>query len=161
MLPDATVCDCIWQRWRMVRRSFAPWVPVEDILQDACVGYIEAARARRLDSPLGYAYRILGNQVTMAIRAAQLDRRHEDLGAVMERPHRAPDPERQAIESQSRRNALAIVRRVDEVVWRCCVAGESRDETCAALGITETQYNLRKSRGKAMAAERYQRRFGN
>jgi RNA polymerase sigma-70 factor, ECF subfamily len=78
------------------------------------------------------------------------------------RDHRAT-PERRMIERQTFELTLKILKalskREQEVIQRFYLRDESPDEICGAMGLSETQYRLIKSRAKQRLGELCQRRM--
>lgn len=155
------VCAFIWRKRWSVQQFFS--VPADDVLQETCCGYIEAAAKGKIDRPLSYACGILRNKIVEFIGDLQASRRCVDISVLYETPWPFPDPEQQAIRKEARLNALAVVQSLKpkqaEVIRRGYIEGEPTATTCREMGLSKTQYRLLKHRGKALAAECYRHRY--
>jgi len=134
---------------------------VQDRVHDTLVAVVVAIRKSQLKEP----ERLPGFVRTIAQRlaashVAELVRQRAasaDLSAIHNMPYTALDPEQELIRRQQRQlaekllNALSPIDR--QILWRFYIEGETAQRICRQLGLTETQFRLRKNRAKERFAE--------
>jgi len=138
-----------------------------DALHDLFIVVIEQIRNGDVRDPerlMGYVMTIVRRHVAGTIEHRQLERRTcspVDYAPPL-RDHYAT-PERLLIEQQIFQLTLQILKalskREQEVILRSYMREESPVEICGAMGLTETQYRLIKSRAKQRLGEMCRRRM--
>jgi RNA polymerase sigma factor (sigma-70 family) len=90
-------------------------------------------------------------------------RNHQSTGPAMTLSDNEPAPERKVIEQESQDAALRMLgglpKRDREVVVRFYLDGQTTEEICRVLNLTEAQFRLIISRAKARYRELARRRF--
>jgi DNA-directed RNA polymerase specialized sigma24 family protein len=129
----------------------------EDSVQDAVLAVLVAHRAGKIHSgkPSVYAHGVAHYTYTHLVERTVRERRRR--APLTDRPSTAAwaSPECTALARESEdlvALALSVMPPDFRDVWELELSGRTQAEICAALGITETQYRLRKSRGKMAAA---------
>lgn len=137
------------------------WDDADDLLHEAYVDAVRQIRRGDLNEPerfMGYLRSITSRKMLACIqeRVEERDgmRKRELFGEVQLYQHATPqDIEAEALEHEQRRIALAALaklRKVDrEILTRAYLDGETKDQTCERMSLTETQYRLLKSRALA------------
>jgi RNA polymerase sigma-70 factor (ECF subfamily) len=140
---------------------------LEDRLHDVFLIITQSIQRGELREPerlMGYVRTIVRRQVAAHIDVAVQARNHlADLASGIHLTDQHPDPERRAIENQRIDLALrmlnSIPKRDREVLMRFYLKEQQPDQICQAMGLTETQFRLIKSRAKARFGELGKRRF--
>jgi RNA polymerase sigma factor (sigma-70 family) len=138
-----------------------------DAMHDLFIVVIEQIRNGDVRDPerfMGYVMTIVRRHVAGRIEHRQAERRTcwpADYTPPV-RDHGAT-PERLLIEQQILQLTLSILKalskREQEVILRSYMREESPVEICGAMGLTETQYRLIKSRAKQRLGEMCRRRM--
>jgi RNA polymerase sigma factor (sigma-70 family) len=129
----------------------------EDLTQQVLLEAIEALRAGRLDDPdrlAGYIRAIARNKVFERIRTYQLNReRFVNDGLALPIAAASQGPEELAVTKERVKMAREVLRSMNardrEVLSRFYLLEQSRDQICAEMNLTATQFRLLKSRAKA------------
>jgi RNA polymerase sigma factor (sigma-70 family) len=139
---------------------------LNDRVHDLFVMVTESIQNGELREPerlMGYVRTVERRQVANQIDHEMRERRQTSSVEVRMLRDRSASPERAAMEqefSEATMRVLAGLRRRDrEILVRAFIDEESGDEICRAMGLTETQYRLNKSRAKARFLELCRRRF--
>jgi RNA polymerase sigma factor (sigma-70 family) len=107
---------------------------------------------------MGFVRTVVRRQVAAHIdRAVRARREQADLQVVTSISDGRSNPEQDAI-SQQRQDIMTVVlrslsRRDREVLTRFYLLGESQEQICGEMELTETQFRLLKSRAKARFEE--------
>ena len=129
---------------------------VEDRVHDTLVVVVSNIRNKQLQDPArlpGYLYGIARHQVAAYIAEAVRNRAESaDLQAAAGVRHRGANPEQTSIARQQRelaRRLLASLSEMDQqVLVRFYYQGQKPEQICRDLGLSDTQFRLRKSRAK-------------
>ena len=130
---------------------------VEDRLHDVFVKVVVAIREGHLREPqrlAGFIRTIAWRQIAAFIDQA-VERRSlvEDVSGALRVASRAPNPEQLAIDKQWMQRAIEILQsfpRVDrEILSRFYWQDQDAAHICRELGLTATQFRLRKTRAKS------------
>jgi RNA polymerase sigma-70 factor (ECF subfamily) len=140
---------------------------LDDKVHDVFVIVTQAIRRGDLREPerlMGYVRTVVRRQVAAHIEDAVQERRsHTDLEGTLVLADHHPDPEHGAIERQNeevaRRVLNSISKRDREVLIRFYLDEQKPEQICQAMGLTETQFRLIKSRAKARFGALGKRRF--
>jgi DNA-directed RNA polymerase specialized sigma24 family protein len=124
----------------------------------AVVEAVDKGKVLQADHLGGFALGMARMQTRRYIRTA-IDERRRSVVVDFERmAGGSPGPERQAIERQRlsfvRRGLRCLPIRQCEVLRRS-LESESKDEICAAMDLSATEFRLAKSRGLARVRERF------
>jgi RNA polymerase sigma factor (sigma-70 family) len=134
---------------------------LEDKVHDTFLTVVQAIRRGDLREPerlMGFVRTIVRRQVAAYIDAVVHDRReqaslHSGLGITDGRS----DPEQDAIAHQQteimERVLRSISRQDREILTRFYLQGQSQEQICAEMNLTETQFRLLKSRAKSRFGE--------
>lgn len=129
---------------------------IEDKVHDTFVAVVTAIQAGQLRQPASlpaFVKTIAQRQVTGHI--SETIRRHLEPADVLWQ--QSADPERALIDRQQQEFAQRILKALPEIdrqiLKRFYFEGQSAEQICQALQITETQFRLRKSRAKQRVAE--------
>lgn len=133
----------------------------DDIVQDATWTIISQVKAGELRDPnavLGYAQTIVRNRVRQQYVSTRNDCSLNDAFGVC---HPAPSPESELIRKDMAELEFDILQSVSatmspldlEILTRFYIQEQTKEEVCEALGITETQFRLAKSRAKLLVAQ--------
>jgi RNA polymerase sigma-70 factor, ECF subfamily len=140
---------------------------LNDSVHDLFVVVTESIQNGEVRDPerlMGYVRTIVRRHVAGRIENRVTERRTRWSGEYTPplRDHRAT-PERRIIERQTFELTLKILKtlskREQEVILRFYLRDESPDEICGAMGLSETQYRLIKSRAKQRLGELCRRRM--
>jgi RNA polymerase sigma factor (sigma-70 family) len=127
---------------------------------------VQRGELREPEQLMGYARTVVRRQV-----AAHLDsavhalRDQQSIDPAMTLSDHEPGPERKAIEQESQDVALRMLgglpKRDREVLVLFYLHGQTTEEICRVLNLTETQFRLIISRAKARYRELGRRRFSS
>jgi RNA polymerase sigma-70 factor (ECF subfamily) len=143
-------------------RRRLPLEESKDRLHEVFLILVEAIQAGRIEDPRafpGYAVTVAKRQAWTEIRGRSGGRECSCDDGVMERvfADTAQDPYNLLADAEQQallNRALDMLHpRQREVLRRFYVQEESKDEICAAMDLTETQFRLLKSRAKARFGE--------
>jgi RNA polymerase sigma-70 factor (ECF subfamily) len=134
---------------------------LDDRVHDTFLTVAQAIHRGDLREPerlMGYVHTIVRRQVAAQIEENVHSRKHEiDLDWGLAVHDAASNPEQTAIQSQNediaRRVLNSITPRDREVLIRFYLEEQSAEQICDAMGLTETQFRLLKSRAKARFGE--------
>jgi RNA polymerase sigma-70 factor (ECF subfamily) len=140
---------------------------LDDKVHDVFVIITQAIRNGELREParlMGYIHTVVRRQIVGYIdRAVSLRRNRVELDFDEALCDLHPDPETEAIQRENGELALRVLQSIPkrdrEVLTRFYFKEESPDEICRALGLSETQFRLIKSRAKARFGELGRRRL--
>ncbi len=140
---------------------------LDDKVHDTFLIVVQAIRRGELREPerlMGFVRTVVRRQVAAHIdRCVQTRKEHTDLETGFTVSDRRNNPEEDAIARQRReimRKVLSSVSRRDrDILTRFYLLGESQEQICAGMGLTETQFRLLKSRAKARFGELGKRRL--
>ena len=123
---------------------------VDDKVHDTFLAVVTAVRAAQMKSPEklpAFLYSIAHRQVAGCIAEAVRQRSRPPVV-----PAEQPDPEQQAQRRQQRRLAAEVLGRLEsaerEILVRFYVREQDAAQICQELGLSETQFRLRKHRAK-------------
>ncbi|MBI3693727.1 MAG: sigma-70 family RNA polymerase sigma factor [Acidobacteria bacterium] len=133
---------------------------VEDKVHDTFLAVVNAIRDGQLREPgrmAGFVRTILERQLAGYFTEAQ--RRQglssEDVSQIQ--PRERLNPEQEAMRAERRRFARKILRGLPEVdreiLMRFYLEGQTAEQICFQLGVSETQFRLRKNRAKQRFGE--------
>jgi RNA polymerase sigma-70 factor (ECF subfamily) len=140
-------------------------LPIEeskDRLHEVFLILVEAIQDGRIEDPRafpGYAVTVAKRQAWTQIRSRSGGRECNFEEGVMERVFADPkdDPYKMIADAEQRallNRALGLLHpRQREVLRRFYIHEESKEEICASMNLTETQFRLLKSRAKARFGE--------
>jgi RNA polymerase sigma factor (sigma-70 family) len=140
---------------------------LDDKVHDIFIIVAQAIRRGDLRDPdrlMGYVRTVVRRQVAAHIEDAIHQRRnYSDLDGTLVMADHQPNPENGAIERQNEELAMRILNSISkrdrEVLIRFYLEEQAPSEICRAMGLTETQFRLIKSRAKARFGELGKRRF--
>jgi len=140
---------------------------VEDLVHDLFVIVVETIRRGDLREPdrlMGFVRTVLHRQLSLGIsRMIQRRETSINLESAAGLTAAEPTPEQRAAAHQNAtimKQVLGKMRARDrEVLSRFYLREESPERICAEMGLTETQFNLLKSRAKAKLTELVQRKL--
>jgi RNA polymerase sigma factor (sigma-70 family) len=140
---------------------------VEDRVHDLFVVLVESVRSGAVREPerfMGFVRTILYRQLNRGIsRAIESRETMTDLGTTAEWAGEDATPEQKAIEGQQIRlmqEALRTLKKKDsEVLTRFYLREQPRERIQAEMGLSETQFNLLKTRAKAKLVEGMKRKL--
>ncbi|MGA2434815.1 MAG: sigma-70 family RNA polymerase sigma factor [Bryobacteraceae bacterium] len=140
---------------------------LDDKVHDTFLIVVQAIRRGELRSPerlMGFVRTVVRRQVAAHIdHCVQIRREQTDLETGFAVWDRHNNPEEDAIARQRREimtNVLRSVSRRDrDILTRFYLLGESQEQICAEMGLSETQFRLLKSRAKARFGELGKRRL--
>lgn len=132
-------------------------VDLDDHVHDAYLTVIQAIRTGTLREPealMGFVKTIIRRQVAAGIDCAVQSRREradfEVSAFVMDDRQ---NPEQEAIGRQKTQLMVQVLEEISprdrEILTRFYLYGQSQDEICREMQLTETQFRLLKSRAKA------------
>ena len=134
---------------------------LDDRMHDTFITVAQAIQRGELREPerlMGYVRTIARRRVAAQIEENVYSRAHEtdlDSGLAVRDAHR--DPEQSAIQSQNddiaRKMLKSIGPRDREILIRFYLEEQPAEQICNAMGLTETQFRLLKSRAKASFGE--------
>ena len=133
---------------------------VEDKVQDTFLAVVNAIRDGRLREPgrmAGFVRTILERQLAgyFTETSRRLGLSGEDVSQLQ--PQERLNPEQEAMRAERRRFARRILRGLPEVdreiLMRFYLEGHTAEQICAHLGVSETQFRLRKNRAKERFGE--------
>lgn len=137
----------------------------EDLAQDVLLEAIAAIRAGRLDDPdrlAGYIRAIAHHKVCAKIGEYRTQRERFVDVLRFPLPANQVGPEEQVIINQRSELALKMLNelrpRDREVLRRFYLDGQSPEQICREMGLSDTQFRLLKSRAKERVAKLGQRR---
>jgi RNA polymerase sigma factor (sigma-70 family) len=134
---------------------------LEDKVHDTFLIVVQAicrGELREPDRLMGFVRTVVRRQVAAHIdRAVQARREQADLQCGTSISDGRSNPEQDAI-SRQRQDIMTVVlrslsRRDREILTRFYLLGESQEQICGEMGLTETQFRLLKSRAKARFGE--------
>lgn len=136
-------------------------VDLDDRVHDAYLTVVQAIRNDSLREPealMGFVKTIIRRQVAAGIdEAVQSRREHAEFDAGVMVSDERQNPEQEAIGRQKLDLMVQVLREISardrEILTRFYVQGQSQDEICAAMNLSETQFRLLKSRAKARFGE--------
>jgi RNA polymerase sigma-70 factor (ECF subfamily) len=119
---------------------------------------IQRGELREPDRLMGFVRTIVRRQVAAYIdRAVQARRDHADLQSGLAVCDPRSDPEAGLIEEERREIMVQVLRSVSrrdrEILTRFYLHGESQQQICNEMHLSETQFRLLKSRAKARFGE--------
>lgn len=139
-------------RWRLGEVATAE---LEDRLHDAFLAAYEAIRAGAIRNPErlhSFISTIVRHQATMALRGFAKKRQHCDISDYTQLEHEVPGQDQMlmaAERSELLSELLGELKPMDrEILIRFYLRGQSREAICKEMGLTSTQFRLRKSRAK-------------
>jgi RNA polymerase sigma factor (sigma-70 family) len=134
---------------------------LDDRVHDAYLTVVHAIRNGSLREPaalMGFVKTIIRRQVAAGIDEVVQSRRERaefDAGVLI--PDERQNPEQEAIGKQKIDLMAQVLREISdrdrEILTRFYVHNQSQEEICQAMGLTETQFRLLKSRAKARFGE--------
>ncbi len=138
---------------------------LDDRVHDTFLIVLEAIRAGDLRQPerlIGFVRTIVRRQVASYIdRAVRVRRKHVDLEYGAGVADLRSDPERSVIEREQADLMVRILRGVDrrdrEILTRFYLLGQTAEQICADMNLSETQFRLLKSRAKTRFGQLGQR----
>jgi len=136
-------------------------VDLDDHVHDAYVTVIQAIQAGTLREPealMGFVRTIVRRQVAAGIdEAVQSRKEHADFEIGTFVTDERMNPEQEVINRQKAQLMVQVLREISprdrEILTRFYLRGENQDQICGAMGLTETQFRLLKSRAKARFGE--------
>ncbi|HWQ55115.1 MAG TPA: sigma-70 family RNA polymerase sigma factor [Bryobacteraceae bacterium] len=136
---------------------------VDDLLGDAYVTVVRAIQRGGIRQPeylMGYIRTVLRRKVAAYIREAVRVRSSGEFLTTV--PDKTGSIEQDLIRRQGVEMLMAILRKLSardrEILSRFYLRNETKEEICAEMGLTDTQFRLLKSRAKARLADKVQRR---
>ncbi|MDX2153055.1 MAG: sigma-70 family RNA polymerase sigma factor [Bryobacteraceae bacterium] len=140
---------------------------IEDRIHDTFLIVVQAIQRGDLREPerlLGFIRTVVRRQVAASIDRAVHSRREEtELDFNVRIADIRQNPEEQAMvrERQSLMSRIlgGISRRDREILTRFYLNGESQEQICSEMALTETQFRLLKSRAKARFGEMGKRKL--
>ncbi len=142
---------------------------LDDHVHDAYLTVIQAIRAGTLREPealMGYVKTIIRRQVAAGIDEAVHTRRERvdfEVGTFVMDDRQ--NPEQEAIGRQNAQLMVQVMEEISprdrEILTRFYLQGQSQDEICGAMQLTETQFRLLKSRAKARFGELGRKRLSS
>lgn len=140
---------------------------LEDRVHDTFLIVVQAIRRGELREPdrlMGFVRTVVRRQVAAHIdRAVQARKGQAELQSGMDVSDGRSNPEEDVIARQKieimEKVLRSIARRDREILTRFYLQGQSQEEICLAMGLTETQFRLLKSRAKARFGELGKRRL--
>lgn len=140
---------------------------VEDLVHDLFVIVVETIRRGDLREPerlMGFVRTVLHRQMSIGI--SRLIHAREASINLQSAPHliaTEPTPEQRATAHQNAIIMKQVLKKMStrnrEILTRFYLREESPERICMELGLTETQFNLLKSRAKARLTELVQRKL--
>jgi RNA polymerase sigma-70 factor, ECF subfamily len=152
----------------MLYRQLGP-DDLDDKVHDVFVTIAQSIRNGELRDPsrlMGYIHTVVRRQIVGYIdRAVSMRRNRVELDFDEAICDAHPDPEIEAIQRENQEIALRVLRSIPkrdrEVLYRFYFQEQSAAEICTALGLSETQFRLIKSRAKARFGELGKRCLSN
>ncbi len=140
---------------------------LDDRVHDTFLIVLEAIRAGELRQPerlIGFVRTIVRRQVASYIgRAVRLRREYLDLEYGARVADLRSDPERSVIEREQAELMVRILRGVGrrdrEILTRFYLLGQTAEQICADMNLSETQFRLLKSRAKTRFGQLGRRRL--
>ncbi len=134
---------------------------LDDKVHDTFLIVVQAIRRGDLREPerlMGFVRTVARRQVAAHIdRMVQQRNEQVELDSGPPLADEAPSPEEQAIAREKVEIAKDILRGVSsrdrEILTRFYLLGQSQEEICTAMNLSETQFRLLKSRAKARFGE--------
>ncbi len=134
---------------------------LEDKVHDTFLIVVQAIRRGELRDParlMGFVRTVVRRQVVAYIDSVVQDRREQAaLHCGLAVSDGRSDPERDAIARQQTEIMETILRSISrrdrEILTRFYIWGQSQEQICAEMGLTDTQFRLLKSRAKSRFGE--------
>jgi RNA polymerase sigma factor (sigma-70 family) len=142
---------------------------LDDRVHDAYLTVVHAIRGGSLREPealMGFVKTIIRRQVAAGIdEAVQSRRERADFEAGVFITDDRQNPEQEAIGKQKMELMVQVLREISsrdrEILARFYVQGQTQEEICQAMDLTETQFRLLKSRAKARFGELGRKRLSH
>jgi len=140
---------------------------LDDRVHDTFLIVVQAIQRNELRDPnrlLGFVRTIVRRQVASYIEeAVHLRKEQAELHPGLAVADIRSDPEQEAIERQRVELMESVLRNVSrrdrEILTRFYLLGQSQEQICREMNLTETQFRLLKSRAKARFGELGKRRL--
>jgi len=150
------VLDCAkpYLRWRLGSPGAAG--ELDDRLHDTYLAAVEAIISGTIREPerlMGFIRTVVRHQATASIRRAVHSRKTSGSAEQNDLADHRPTPERSRLEAEQQEMMHALLLQLKprdrEILIRFYLEGQSQQQICSEMKLTQTQFRLHKSRSKA------------
>lgn len=142
---------------------------LDDKVHDCFLVVVQAIRRGELRDPerlIGFAHTIVRRQIAGHIDVAVHQRKHHvDLPPGVPLPELGLSPEASLLTKQEEQIALSVLKSISkrqrEILTRFYLKEQTREQICAEMKLSDTQFRLIKSRAKARFGELGRRRLSS